>query len=72
MGCVVCCVFLESWFDKFNVCIELACCDGSDEAFGVCENKCKEIGEAYRAKQAAERKIRKTVCTVNKTYSNSV
>lgn len=41
---------------------EPECCDGSDERAGVCKNTCKEIGEVYRAKQEAERKLRKTVC----------
>lgn len=40
---------------------ETDCCDGSDEKHGVCPNKCKEIGDAYKAKLAAERKLRKTV-----------
>lgn len=40
---------------------EPECCDGSDEAPGVCPNKCKEIGEAHRKQAEAERKIRKTV-----------
>lgn len=54
------------------MCVELACCDGSDEPLGVCTNKCKEVGEAYRAKQAAERKIRKTVCRENMTQLYSL
>jgi hypothetical protein len=37
------------------------CCDGSDEPLGVCKNLCKEIGEAYRKKRDAERKMQKTV-----------
>lgn len=41
---------------------EPECCDGSDEAPGVCPNKCEEIGKAYRAKVEAETKTRKTVC----------
>ena len=41
--------------------VETNCCDGSDEKPGVCPNKCKEIGDAYKAQLAAERKLRKTV-----------
>ena len=41
--------------------IEAECCDGSDEAPGVCPNTCKEVGEAYRQKRAQELKIQKTV-----------
>ncbi|KAJ3476466.1 hypothetical protein NLI96_g11139 [Meripilus lineatus] len=44
------------------------CCDGSDEAPGVCPNQCKEIGEAYRAKQDAENKLRKTGSKIRSTY----
>ncbi|CAL1701892.1 unnamed protein product [Somion occarium] len=47
---------------------EPACCDGSDEEPGVCPNKCKEIGEAYRVKQAAERKLRKTGSKIRSSY----
>lgn len=41
--------------------LEPECCDGSDERPGVCKNICKEVGEAYRQKRDAERKIQKTV-----------
>ena len=40
---------------------EPECCDGSDEAPGVCPNVCKEVGEAYRERVKAEEKLRKTV-----------
>lgn len=43
---------------------EPECCDGSDEAPGVCPNTCKEVGEVYRKKEEAERKLRKTVCAI--------
>lgn len=45
--------------------LESDCCDGSDEAPGVCSNTCEEIGEAYRKKEEAERKVRKTVRATN-------
>jgi protein kinase C substrate 80K-H len=41
--------------------LEPACCDGSDEAAGVCEDTCVAVGELYRQKQEATRKLRKTV-----------
>lgn len=41
--------------------LEPECCDGSDEAPGVCKNACKEIGQAYRERVRAEQKLRKTV-----------
>lgn len=41
--------------------LEPACCDGSDEAAGVCEDTCAAVGELYRQKQEAARKLRKTV-----------
>ncbi|TFY83261.1 hypothetical protein EWM64_g763 [Hericium alpestre] len=47
---------------------ELECCDGSDEPAGVCPNVCKEIGEAYRKKQEADRKLRKTGSKIRSTY----
>ncbi|KAI0346969.1 hypothetical protein BDW22DRAFT_1351294 [Trametopsis cervina] len=47
---------------------ETECCDGSDEKPGVCANKCKEIGDAYRAKQEAERKLRKTGSKIRSSY----
>ena len=52
---------LYSEADKLSCCKEPECCDGSDERPGVCKNTCKEIGEVYRAKEEAQRKLRKTV-----------
>lgn len=40
---------------------EPECCDGSDEAPGVCPDTCKEAGEEYRRKTEEETKLRKTV-----------
>lgn len=50
---------------KSNLILEPECCDGSDEAPGVCYNACEEVGEAYRKKEEAERKLRKTVRATN-------
>ncbi|KAH8074933.1 glucosidase II beta subunit-like-domain-containing protein [Cristinia sonorae] len=47
---------------------EKECCDGSDELPGVCKNNCKTIGEEYRAKLAAERKLQKTGSKIRSTY----
>ncbi|TEB29436.1 hypothetical protein FA13DRAFT_1863628 [Coprinellus micaceus] len=47
---------------------EADCCDGSDEQPGVCPNRCKEIGEAYRANRDAELKIQKTGSKIRSTY----
>ncbi|KAJ7047793.1 glucosidase II beta subunit-like-domain-containing protein [Mycena alexandri] len=47
---------------------EPQCCDGSDERPGVCKNACKEIGEEYRRKRDAERKIQKTGAKIRSTY----
>ncbi|KAF8529155.1 glucosidase II beta subunit-like-domain-containing protein [Hysterangium stoloniferum] len=47
---------------------EAECCDGSDEAPGVCPNRCKEIGEEYRKRVAAEKKVRKTGSKIRSTY----
>ncbi|KAL0949194.1 hypothetical protein HGRIS_009272 [Hohenbuehelia grisea] len=47
---------------------EVDCCDGSDERPGVCPNTCKEVGEAYRKKRDAERKLRKTGSKIRSTY----
>lgn len=47
---------------------EPECCDGSDEAEGVCPNVCKEVGEKYRAEQEAERKLRKTGSKIRASY----
>lgn len=41
--------------------LEPTCCDGSDEAAGVCEDTCAAIGELHRQKLEAARKLRKTV-----------
>ena len=40
---------------------EPECCDGSDEAEGICPNVCKKVGEEYRERVKAENKLRKTV-----------
>ncbi|OBZ66538.1 Glucosidase 2 subunit beta [Grifola frondosa] len=47
---------------------EPECCDGSDELPGVCNNVCKEVGEAYRENEAAERKLRKTGSKIRASY----
>ncbi|KAJ7667592.1 glucosidase II beta subunit-like-domain-containing protein [Mycena polygramma] len=47
---------------------EPQCCDGSDERPGVCENACKEIGDAYRKQREAERKIQKTGAKIRSSY----
>ncbi|KAI0319177.1 glucosidase II beta subunit-like-domain-containing protein, partial [Amylostereum chailletii] len=47
---------------------EPECCDGSDEPSGVCPNKCKEVGEAYRTKREAEHKLRKTGSKIRASY----
>ncbi|KAJ7499351.1 glucosidase II beta subunit-like-domain-containing protein [Mycena latifolia] len=47
---------------------EPQCCDGSDERPGVCKNACKEIGEEYRKKRDAERKIQKTGAKIRSSY----
>ncbi|KAL1687144.1 glucosidase II beta subunit-like-domain-containing protein [Schizophyllum commune] len=47
---------------------EAECCDGSDEAPGVCPNTCKEVGEAYRQKRAQELKIQKTGAKIRSSY----
>ncbi|THH04769.1 hypothetical protein EW146_g10088, partial [Bondarzewia mesenterica] len=44
------------------------CCDGSDEPSSVCENTCKEVGEEYRRRVDAERKLRKTGSKIRSTY----
>jgi len=41
--------------------LEPACCDGSDEAAGVCEDTCAAVGELYRQKKESARKLQKTV-----------
>ncbi|KAG9047908.1 hypothetical protein FS837_001237 [Tulasnella sp. UAMH 9824] len=47
---------------------EPECCDGSDEAEGVCENRCEAIGSQYKAEQAAIQKARKTGAKIRSTY----
>ncbi|KAF8450938.1 glucosidase II beta subunit-like-domain-containing protein [Boletus edulis BED1] len=47
---------------------ELECCDGSDEAPGVCSNICEEVGKEYRKRVEAERKLRKTGSKIRATY----
>ncbi|KAF8485237.1 glucosidase II beta subunit-like-domain-containing protein [Russula ochroleuca] len=47
---------------------EPACCDGSDEPAGVCENTCAAVGELYRQKQEAARKLQKTGSKIRSTY----
>jgi len=47
---------------------EVECCDGSDEASGVCPNRCKEIGEEYNKRVALENKTRKTGAKIRSTY----
>ncbi|KAG8218281.1 glucosidase II beta subunit-like protein-domain-containing protein [Butyriboletus roseoflavus] len=51
-----------------NLILEPECCDGSDEAPGVCTNTCDEVGEAYRQKEEAERKLRKTGSKIRAMY----
>lgn len=48
--------------------IENECCDGSDERSGACPNRCKEIGEAYAQRIAAENKTRKTGAKIRSSY----
>lgn len=47
---------------------EPECCDGSDEAPGVCPNRCKEIGDAYRVKREAEDKLRRAGAKIRASY----
>ncbi|KAI0829300.1 endoplasmic reticulum protein [Trametes gibbosa] len=47
---------------------EPECCDGSDEAPGVCKDVCKEVGQAYRKRVRAEQKLRKTGSKIRSTY----
>ncbi|EAU82449.1 endoplasmic reticulum protein [Coprinopsis cinerea okayama7 len=44
------------------------CCDGSDEKPGVCPNRCKEIGDAYRKEREALEKIQRTGAKIRSTY----
>ncbi len=48
-------------FLSVDASIEPACCDGSDEPAGVCEDTCAAVGEEYRKVQEAARKLRRTV-----------
>jgi len=47
---------------------ETDCCDGSDEQPGTCNSTCKSIGEEYRARLAAQRKLQKTGSKIRSTY----
>ncbi|KAF9242918.1 glucosidase II beta subunit-like-domain-containing protein [Melanogaster broomeanus] len=47
---------------------EPECCDGSDEAPGVCPSSCRELGEVHRKKLEAERKLRRTGSKIRATY----
>ncbi|KAF7982323.1 hypothetical protein HWV62_29020 [Athelia sp. TMB] len=47
---------------------EKECCDGSDEAPGVCPNVCETVGAEYRRIRDAERKLRKTGSKIRSTY----
>ncbi|GLB33238.1 putative low-density lipoprotein receptor domain class A [Lyophyllum shimeji] len=47
---------------------ERECCDGSDERPGVCENVCREVGEADRKRREEERRLRKTGAKIRATY----
>ncbi|KAF8239565.1 hypothetical protein L208DRAFT_1386039 [Tricholoma matsutake] len=47
---------------------EPECCDGSDELPGVCQDVCKEIGEAYRKKRDEQRKIQRIGFKIRSTY----
>jgi hypothetical protein len=60
MGCVVGFLLCDD-LHYADTSSEPACCDGSDEAAGVCEDTCAAVGELYRQKQETARKLRKTV-----------
>lgn len=47
---------------------EPECCDGSDEAPGICSDVCHVVGEEYRRTHEAERKLRKTGSKIRSTY----
>ena len=68
--------FFALWCPSFtDASSEPACCDGSDEAAGICEDTCAAVGELYRQKQEAARKLRKTVsvtCVTPNPASDSV
>ncbi|KAJ4472044.1 glucosidase II beta subunit-like-domain-containing protein [Lentinula aciculospora] len=59
--------FIPSSRVKDGLC-ELDCCDGSDERPGVCEDVCKEVGQAHKKKVEEETKIRKTGSKIRSTY----
>ena len=48
--------------------VEPECCDGTDEATGVCPNICEQVGKEYRARVEAENKIRKTGSKIRSSY----
>lgn len=54
--------------DFYELFTEPECCDGSDEAPGVCPNRCEEIGKAYRNQKEVEAKIRKTGSKIRSSY----
>jgi len=57
--------FFASWYPpSTEASLEPACCDGSDEDAGVCEDTCAVVGELYRQKLEAARKLRKTVSVI--------
>jgi protein kinase C substrate 80K-H len=47
---------------------ESECCDGSDEAPGICPNVCHVVGEEVRRAQEADRKLRHTGGKIRSTY----
>ena len=49
------------YHSSIDASLEPACCDGSDEPVGVCEDMCVTVGEIYRKKQEAARKLQSTV-----------
>lgn len=58
----LCGQFFALWcYPSTDASSEPACCDGSDEPAGVCENTCAALGELYLQKQEAARKLQKTV-----------
>ncbi|KDR74482.1 hypothetical protein GALMADRAFT_250454 [Galerina marginata CBS 339.88] len=59
--------FIPSSRVKDGLC-EIDCCDGSDEAAGVCPNLCKEIGQEYQKKRKAELKIQRAGAKVRSSY----
>ncbi|KAF7728067.1 hypothetical protein EC973_006704 [Apophysomyces ossiformis] len=51
--------YIKSYAVNDGVCDE-ACCDGSDEAQGLCPNRCKEVAAEYAKTQAKLHQIRST------------